>query len=96
SFYTLLFGFNRCTYSGVFTLPFDGGLLAPIATGCTVLTDNLTSASGLALSGSATQAFPIASSPSFQGLNFFSQGISIDLASFAISASNGFAISIGQ
>lgn len=34
--------------------------------------------------------------PSFQGLNFFSQGISIDLASFAISASNGFAISIGQ
>lgn len=96
SFYTLLFGFDRCTYAGVLPLPFDGSVLAPIAAGCTVLTDNLTSAGGLANAGPATQPFGIAADPSFQGLSIFSQAVAIDLGTFALSASNGLAISIGQ
>jgi hypothetical protein len=96
SFFSILFGFDRCFYAGVLPLPMDGGLLAPIATGCTVLTDNVTNFGGLALAGPASQAFPIPLDPGYMGLTFFSQAVALDLATSAISASNGFSIAIAQ
>jgi hypothetical protein len=95
SFYSLLFGLNRCLYAGALPLPFDGGLLAPMASGCQVLTDNLLSLGGIA-TGPATQPFAIPGSASFAGLGLYSQAVALDLSSMAISASNGFAIGIGN
>lgn len=96
SFFAVLFGFDRCSYGGVLPLPMDGGMLAPIAAGCTVLADNLTNVGGLALTGPATLPFGIPAVPGFAGLEFFGQAVSIDLSTFAVSASNGLAISVGQ
>lgn len=96
SFYNVMFGFDRCLYAGIFPLPMDGGILAPMAAGCTVLSDNLISVGGIAVAGPGTLPFPIGSSAGFLGLNFYSQAIAIDLATFAISASNGFAIGIAN
>ncbi|MBL8724339.1 MAG: hypothetical protein JNK49_09845 [Planctomycetes bacterium] len=95
SFYAILFGLNRCTYAGVFPLPLDGGLLAPIATGCQVLTDNLLNVGGLA-NGPTAQPFAIPTGSGFAGLGLYSQAVAIDLSSLAVSASNGFVIGIGN
>lgn len=95
SFFALLVGFDRCQYAGVFPLPMDGGLLAPIATGCTVLADGLSTTGGLAIGGPGLQPFGIVADPAYAGLQFLTQAVAIDLATYAISASNGFAISVG-
>lgn len=94
SFYSILFGFTRCQYAGILPLPFDGGTLAPIASGCQVLTDNLLDLSGVAI-GSTARPFPIPSSSAFAGLGLYSQAVALDLGTLAMSASNGFAISLG-
>lgn len=96
SIYAVLFGFSRCSYAGVLPLPLDGATLTPLATGCTILADNVLSLSGVAVTGAASQPFAIPADPAFTGLKFYTQGLSIDLASLALSASNGLAISIGN
>jgi hypothetical protein len=92
--WVLLFGFDRCTFGGAIPLPFDGGLLSPIAAGCQVLTDIATTASGLAV-GNANVPLVIPPVSAFAGLNIYSQAGLIDFATNAVSASNGLAISIG-
>lgn len=94
SFYTLLIGLDRCLYAGVFPLPLDAALLAPIAAGCQVLTDNLLNLGGLAI-GTTTQSFAIPPG-NFSGLNLYCQAVAIDLGTMAISASNGLSIGIGN
>lgn len=94
SFYTILTGFDRCLYAGVFAMPFDGGLLAPMAAGCQVLADNLLNVGGVAV-GPTTQPFPVPAG-GFAGLNLYCQAVAIDLSTLAISASNGFAIGIAN
>jgi hypothetical protein len=93
--FALLFGFDRCTYAGLLPLPMDAGILAPVATGCTLLTDSIATVSGVAATGTASLPFPIPASAGFSGLQFFSQAIAIQLASGALSASNGFVLQVG-
>ncbi len=95
SFYQFMFGLDRCALGGVLPLPMDAGGLSPIATGCTLLTDILLSTGGVAVSP-VSQPFPILPDPAFVGIQFFAQGAAIDLTTLSVSASNGFAISIGN
>ncbi|MCA8965207.1 MAG: LamG domain-containing protein [Planctomycetes bacterium] len=95
SFYQFMFGLDRCSLGGVLTLPLDAGALAPIATGCTLLTDIAISTGGVAVSP-VSQPFPILPDPAFVGVQFFAQGAAIDLTTMTMSASNGFAIAIGN
>ncbi|MBL8725249.1 MAG: hypothetical protein JNK49_14470 [Planctomycetes bacterium] len=95
SVYALLFGFDRCTFGGILPLPMDAGILAPVATGCTLLTDQLATLSGVMASSSANLPFPIGASAGFAGLQFFSQAVALEVASGALSASNGFVLQVG-
>ncbi|MCA8948204.1 MAG: hypothetical protein KDE27_01800 [Planctomycetes bacterium] len=94
SIYAVLFGLDRCTFSGSLPLPFDGGMLTPAAAGCKVLADNLLTLSGVAASGPATLPIPLVGG-SLSGVQFYAQAAAVDLTTSAISASNGFTFSIG-
>jgi hypothetical protein len=93
-FFDVLIGFNRCTFGSVFPLPLAGATLSPLATGCWVLTDFVTSIGGVA-TGPAMVAFPILPSPAYSGMNLYAQAAAIDLSTMAVSASRGWAISVG-
>ncbi|MBL8724842.1 MAG: hypothetical protein JNK49_12400, partial [Planctomycetes bacterium] len=44
---------------------------------------------------SANLPFPIGASAGFAGLQFFSQAVALEVASGALSASNGFVLQVG-
>lgn len=93
--YATLFGLDRCTFGGALPLPFDGSLLNPVAAGCTVLADAVITVSGIAASGPGQINFPIVGGSGLYGVQFYAQAVAMDLASNALSASNGFTMSIG-
>ncbi|MCA8975075.1 MAG: hypothetical protein KDC98_10155 [Planctomycetes bacterium] len=95
SLFAIQFGFTRCLYAGTFQLPFDGGLLHPLGTGCTVLADGAVTVSGVATTGPASFPFPIPAAAGFSSVQFYTQALAVNLGTFAVSASNGFTFSLG-
>lgn len=95
SFYSLMFGFGRCTIGGTVPLPLDAGLLTPAAAGCQLLVDPFLSMNGIA-TGNANVSLPIVPLPSLIGMVMYSQAALVDLTTNGVQATNGWAIAIGN
>lgn len=96
SFFVLLPGFTRCTFGGSIPLPLDGTPLLPELNGCWIVADAITSVGGTANGGTVALPLPLPPAVANLGATLFFQGLALDLATFATSMSDGFAVGIGQ
>jgi hypothetical protein len=94
SLFLLLAGLDKCNFGGAVPLPLDGTPLLPFLNGCWILTDAVVTLSGVTSAGPASVAFPIPATVP-PGTSLYMQALGLDLATFAGSMSDGFAIGTG-
>lgn len=94
--FALNIGLSRCSIGGATPLPLDAGTLSPIAAGCWILTDTLTSAGGGLGGGTVQIPLGIPILANLAGLDLYAQGLVLILAPQPVlEATGGVALGLG-